>query len=190
MSSSSYQAKSAAGEILSRPALMLMMCLALLVLGSSPIHALPTVFPGNQCQPAKADVGKIGYGNTFIQNESSTASARIFCPLAFDFGTISTEHDTLRITVNTVDRNPTANISCTALATDNDTGGVIWNGGSKSTTGTGDIGDLRWEIPLQTDQRIFGAYAVMCTLPLAPTASQRSALRTITVFAIRPLPPG
>jgi hypothetical protein len=89
---------------------------------------------GTACIPLQADASKTGYGSyAGIFNTNTTASAKVFCPLTYDY----TEHATIGNSVVSViynDRNSASgkNVSCSVIGS---TGSVGYNSGAQVSSG-------------------------------------------------------
>ena len=95
--------------------------------------------PGTACTPRKSDVGRINYNNTSAINDDTASTARVACPVFYESqGTLDAngEHNKpSNLFIRVIDRNRTADVSCTLSVYQNDNiGSPIWQRTAKSAS--------------------------------------------------------
>lgn len=121
------------------------------------------VFPGTMCRQLGAASTVYYDGNGRVLNPS-TSSVTVICPIVRDAST----EKWARIRVVVADRNPNANVTCSARS--NQTDGLGWSYNPNNPLPAGFF-DLNWwvsktlEFSPPVDERDEGTYFVSCTIP-------------------------
>ena len=122
--------------------------------------------PGASCNPQKADVGKVSYTSQFgAQNDSTTSTARVFCPLVAQFA------GPFDVNLFVRDRSATADVSCTLTMTTPNLATIVFTSTKTSTGSSTFPQELHFSPP-----NITGGWigSIACTLPINPGSSSSS----------------
>jgi hypothetical protein len=147
-----------------------LVALALSMAFGAPAFASIMYRSGTACVAGKNDASKVNYSQFGIQNESSSSSAKVWCPVLYDR---DDSGNILDLGITVFDQNSTSgkDVSCTVYGIDPEAG-VGYNPPSQHTSGA-----------LSTAQTIvfpdvpspgFFGYTFSCSLPLAPSSSKLS----------------
>lgn len=156
---------------------------AVLGLATTAAHAeYAWTSPATECQPLKADTGKINYTSNGVFNESTSASAKVTCPIPYEFHTFNTVPYTPTWSVAYVDPNTdsTTRLTCTFIVADQ-RGREVY-----TTTKTAPLASTETQTFAFTVAASYfngpNTMGVTCTLPKGPTAATRAGLRTIRLY--------
>ena len=120
-------------------------------------YATQIVSSGASCNPQKADVGKVSYTSQFgAQNDSTTSTARVFCPVVGEF----TGPFGFNILVR--DRSATADISCTLTMTSPNLATIVFTS-TQTSTGSSAFPQMLLFSPPAMNGWIA---TIACTLPI------------------------
>jgi hypothetical protein len=126
---------------------------------------------GSACQPGKSDVGKIGYSSRGVANESTSSSAKVYCPLDTDSDMLAGTSNA-GVMVTYIDNNSSSSVSCTLYVYDFDGNTIL----SETQTSSGAQSwqqSFFWSFPTV----LWHNALVGCTLPLGTSSSTRSSIR-------------
>jgi hypothetical protein len=132
--------------------------------------------PGTACSPRKSDVGKTQYNTVRIQNESTSSSATVACPVHYED---DANHGPTNFFVRVVDRNSSSDVSCTLRIFDEFSTTVLFQSTVRSSGNSTAVQDLDDGSGDGIELDPFAGFAMMsmdCTLPLDPGSSHRSAV--------------
>jgi hypothetical protein len=140
--------------------------------------------PATVCQPTKTDGGKVGYTGIALFNESTSASAKVHCPLPYESNALAGDNPIPIPSIEVVylDRSPSAaRVSCTLQVVDFDGNPVFTQtltspGRSSTRQGLEFFG-------LHKSMFAFAEVSITCTLPASTSSSTRSGLRAIRLFS-------
>jgi hypothetical protein len=154
-----------------------------LLLLPSIAHAYDWTSPATACVAGKGDNSKIQYSSTSLNNESSTASAKVFCPFPYEVDSYFRDASNLfepivRVFLTYVDKNSSSNITCTLVTTFAD-GAPILSIPQTSSSSSSTAKTFDWSFDLASFLDGGGRVAgISCTLPLAASSTSRSGIRS------------
>lgn len=138
--------------------------------------------PASLCQPAKADTGHINYSGSSLFNESTSATATVYCALPYEYYAFQSSTSTPTFEIGYVDPNTKSStrVSCTVLVTD-PFGQVVYSSTSTGVSANASSQCMDWSVT----QPLLNGYnnlSISCTLPKGPATATRSGIRMVRVF--------
>lgn len=138
---------------------------------------------GTTCQPIKADAGKVNYTGIAALNESTSASAKVVCPVPYEYGTFTSATFAPTIEVKVIDPNTAAGaarVSCTAamIAANNK---ELFSSTRTVASPSANYQSLSFYPPLELFQGDINI-VVTCTLPKGPAAATRAGVRGVRLY--------
>lgn len=132
--------------------------------------------PATACSPKKSDVSKTQYNGSRIQNESTSSSAVVVCPVNYRD---DPNHGPSNFFIRVIDRNSSSDVSCTLRVFEEFTTNVMFQStvaSSGSSTDVQDLDDGSGDGIVLNPFAGFSMFNVECTLPKDPGSSARSAV--------------
>jgi hypothetical protein len=138
--------------------------------------------PATECLPLKGEAGKVNYTSNGVFNESTTASAKVTCPIPYEFHTFNTVPYTPTWSVAYVDPNTasTTRLSCTFIVADS-RGREVYTTTKTAPLATTETQTFAFSVAASYFNGP-NSFGVTCTLPKGPTAATRAGLRTIRLY--------